>query len=459
MSYEYDVLVLGGGPGGYEAAIRCAQYGLKTCLVEAEQLGGTCLNRGCIPTKALLHGAEVFSTCRTAQIFGVETDGVRINYEKLAQYRDSRVNMLRHGVERLERAHGVAVVKGFGTLSDAHTVKTGERSISARNIILATGSKPGLPPLLGIEGKAVVTSDDVLQMHELPRSLLIVGGGVIGVEFAMLFSQLDVPTTILELTDTLLPGMDEEISGTMRALLEKRGVKVETGACVQRFEKNRAIYTCFGESKVCEAEWIVVCTGRRPQTGGIGLEALGVRMNRGYVETDAMMRTNIPHIYAIGDITGKQQLAHTASAQGAVAAAACAGKPHVAIRYDRIPACVYTLPEIACIGMTQAQAEEKGCDVKIGRFAAAGNGRSLTMNETEGFVKLISDAKTGEILGCQMLAPHATDIIAEIAAVMNCEGTVDELAATVHPHPTISEMLMEAAHDTEGLSCNAMPRK
>lgn len=458
MNYEYDVLVLGGGPGGYEAAIRCAQYGLKTCLVECDQLGGTCLNRGCIPTKALLHGAQVLNTCRVAELFGVEIEGVRINYRKLAQYRDNRVGMLRRGVERLEKAHGVHVAKGFGKLTGVHSVTVEGREITTKSIILATGSKPGLPPLPGIEGEKIMTSDEILQMNELPSSLLIVGGGVIGVEFAMLFSQLNVPVTILELTEALLPGMDADIAQAVRSMLEGRGVKVETGAHVQRFEGQHVYYECAGKHQSAEAEGILVCTGRRPCTSGIGLESVGVRMTRGYVEIDPYMRTNIPTIYAIGDITGKLQLAHTASAQGATAAAACAEKPHPGIRYDRIPSCVYTSPEIACVGLTEAQAREKGRDVQIGRFAVAGNGKSLIMNESEGFAKLVSDARTGEILGCQLFAPHATDMIAEIAAVMNCEGTLDELSFTVHPHPTVSEILMEAAHDTEGLSCNTMPK-
>lgn len=458
MSYDYDVLVLGGGPGGYEAAIRCAQYGLKTCLVEADQLGGTCLNRGCIPTKALLHGAEVFHTCRTADVFGIETGVPNVNYGKLAQYKDSRVTMLRRGVERLERAHGVTVVKGYGALVDAHTTAVEGRLLTSTHMILATGSEPALPPIEGIESAGVLTSDDVLALTELPSSLVIVGGGVIGVEFATLFAQLGVPTTILELTPALLPGMDAQISKTVQSMLADKGVVIETGAKVLRFESGMAVYECQGETRTASAEKIAVCAGRRPRTYGIGLEDLGVRLSRGFVETDAQMRTSVPNIFAIGDITGKQQLAHVASAQGAVAAAVCAGK-HAAMRYDRTPACVYTAPEIACIGLTEEEAHKKNCAVKVGQFAVAGNGRSLTMNESTGFAKLISDERTGEILGCQILAPHATDMIAEIAAVMNCEGTVDELSATIHPHPTISEILMEAAHDTEGLSCNAMPRK
>jgi dihydrolipoamide dehydrogenase len=457
MHFDYDVTVIGGGPGGYEAAIRCAQYNLKTALVEKRELGGTCLNRGCIPTKALLHGAQVLETVRSASSVGVLTEMVNFDFAKLSAYKDSKVLQLRRGIESLERANGVEIIRGFGRIIDAHTVGVEDTSVSTKNIILATGTEPAIPPIPGVDGQDIITSDDVLSMTELPESMIIVGGGVIGIEFATLFSTLDVEVTILEMMPSILPGVDPEISGTIHRLLGAKGVSIVTQAKVNSFHEGSVQYSVQGSEQTAHAQKIAVCTGRKPLTHGIGLENIGLTTQRGYISVDTCMRTELDTLYAIGDITGKMQLAHVASAQGLVAAANCAGiTQHM--RYDRIPACVYTDPEIAFIGLNESTAREKGRDIKVGRFPVSGNGRSAIMNEYTGFAKLIIDARTGEILGCQIFSPRATDLIAEIAAVMQCEGTVDELAATIHPHPTVSEILMEAAHDTDGLCCNAMPR-
>ena len=456
MSFMYDVTVLGGGPGGYEAAIRCAQYGLKTALVEARELGGTCLNRGCIPTKALLHGAEVLDTVKDAKTFGVNVDGFSVDYKSLASFKDRSVGQLRRGIEALERANGVKVYKGFGRLADAHTITVGEENFTTDKIILATGSEPSRPPIPGIENAA--NSDDVLAWDTLPASVTIVGGGVIGIEFATLLSALGVKVTVLEMMPDILPGVDPVITGTLRKVLAPKGVEIINQAKVTAIEKDAVCYELAGEAKKAPCERSIVCVGRRPMTKDIGLEGLNIRMNRAFVDVDEYLRTNVENIYAIGDMTGKIQLAHVATAQGMVAAANCAGK-NERMNYNIVPACIYTHPEIAYIGKTKEAAEKAGYEVEVGKFDVGGNGRSMVMNERTGTCMIVTDKRTGEILGAQIMAPHATDMIGEIAVAMRSEATIDELSDTIHPHPTVCEIIMEAAHDVEGLSCNAMPRK
>ncbi len=458
MTYDFDAAILGGGPGGYEAAIRCAQYGLKTALIEARELGGTCLNRGCIPTKALLHGAEVFQTVQKAGIFGVETNTPQIDFAKLAAYKDAQVKKLRRGVEGLEKGHGVTVMKGFGILHDAHTISIDEKRITAQKLILAMGSAPAKVPIPGIDGENVLTSDDVLSMTKLPQSLVIIGGGVIGIEFATLFSALGCSVTVLEMMPDILPGVDPEITALLKRGLKQNHVTVLNSAKVLSIAPNASVtYELNGVTHTVDAEKCVVCVGRRPMTAGIGLEAAGVELDRGFVRVDAHMQTSVPGIYAIGDITGKMQLAHVASAQGMAAAANCAGKS-VEMRYNAVPACIYTNPEIAYIGLNEKDAKAQGREVRTGTFSVAGNGRSMIMGESTGLAKLVTDANTGEILGAQIMAPRATDLISEIAVAMGCEGTIEEVAAAIHPHPTVSEIIMEAAHDVEGLCCHKMPR-
>ena len=457
MSYTYDVAVLGGGPGGYEAAIRCAQYGLHTALIEARELGGTCLNRGCIPTKALLHGAEVWETVEDAGTFGVKVGEKSLDFAALATFKDRQVTKLRKGIEALEKANGVTVVKGRGTLADAHTIAVGDEKVTAEKIILAMGSEPSKPPIAGIEN--AMTSDDVLAMTALPASVNVIGGGVIGIEFATLLSTLGAKVTVLEMLPDILPGVDPEINALLRGVLKKKKVDIINEAKVLSISDKHAVeYELKGEKKVAEADACIVCVGRRPMTKDLGLDAVGVKMERGFVQVDDHLQTSVANLYAIGDITGKIQLAHVASAQGLVAAANCAGKGE-RMDYRIVPACIYTHPEIAYVGLSEKAATEKGYTVRIGKFDVGGNGRSAVMYERTGLAKIVTDEKTGEILGAQVMSPCATDMIAEIAAVMRCEGTIEELADTIHPHPTVSEIIMEAAHDVDGLSCSAMPRK
>lgn len=458
MDHEFDVAVLGGGPGGYECAIRCAQLGLRTALVEARELGGTCLNRGCIPTKALLHGAEIYAEAKAGSEFGLILDGLTLKYDKLAAYKDEKVKKLVRGIEALEKAHGVKVVRGFGRLTGPNRMDVGGRTIRYDKLILAMGSAPAKPPVKGVE--TAFTSDDVLSATQIPSGAIIIGGGVIGIEFATLFASLGKKVTVIEMMPDILPGCIPEITSKLKTLLKKKGVEFILGAKVVEVVKGRSVkFEKDGRQDECASSVVIVCAGRKPMTRDCGLETIGLETDRrGFIEVDDHLRTAVKDVYAIGDITGKIQLAHVASAQGMAAAANCAGK-NAAMRYDRVPSCIYTSPEIAWVGMSEEAAKAAGHEVAVGSFNVAANGRSMVMNETTGLIKLISDRADGKVLGCQIMAPRATDMIAEIAAVLEMGGTVEQLANVIHPHPTVSEIIAEAAHDVEGLCVNAMPRK
>jgi len=457
MAYDYNVAVLGGGPGGYEAAIRCAQLGLKTCLVEARELGGTCLNRGCIPTKALLHGAEVYEAAKNGGVFGI-TGEVKLDYGKLAAFKDDRVSKLVRGIEALEKANGVEVIRGFGVITGPHVLKVGDREVTWDRLILAMGSAPSRPPVPGMD--TAYTSDDVLAAKFLVSNVIIIGGGVIGIEFATLFASLGKKATIIEMMPEILPGAIPEITAKTRAILKKKGVEFILGAKVTEVVNGRTVrFEKDGAADERKAQAVIVCAGRRPMTRDCGLENIGLETDRrGFIEVDDHLRTAVQDVYAIGDITGKIQLAHVASAQGMAAAANCAGQDR-AMRYDRVPACIYTSPEIAYVGLSEDAARAQGLEVEVGSFNIAANGRCLVMNENTGLAKVIAEKGSGRILGCQIMAPRATDMIAEIAAVMEHGGTVETLSNVIHPHPTVSEIIAEATHDVEGLAVNAMPRK
>lgn len=461
MANQFDVAILGAGPGGYETAIRCAQYGLKVALIEAAELGGTCLNRGCIPTKALLHSAEVYENAKHAAGFGVNIGEVSYDYAAIAANKDAIVARLRGGIGMLEKAHGVEVIEGFGTVKDKNTITVGEKDVTADNIILATGSAPARPPIPGLEGENVLTSDEVLAMTECPDSFVIIGGGVIGMEFATLFAALDKPVTVLEMLPSILPGVEDSVTTPLIRDLKRKGVNVVTSARVTKIEGGspvKVFYELDGKEQIAEGAACIVSVGRSPRTANIGLEELGIEMNRGFVQVDDCLQTNIANIYAIGDITGKIQLAHVATAQGMVAAANCAGKT-ATMNYNIVPACIYTSPEIAYIGLTEDGAKEAGYDVLTGTFNVAGNGKAMVMGENSGIIKLIAQKTTGKLLGAQLFAPRATDMIGEIAVVMQKGGSIDDISDTIHPHPTVVETLMEAAHDVHGMSNNAMPKK
>ncbi|MDR0402765.1 MAG: dihydrolipoyl dehydrogenase [Treponema sp.] len=474
---QFDVAVIGGGPGGYVAAIRCAQLGKKTVLVENRDLGGTCLNRGCIPTKTLLHTAELYDEIRGhGKELGLAADGLAVDYAALAARKDAVVARLRRGIEGLVRGRKISLVKGSAVFTGPGTLAVTDAGVAggrpresaaeyaAADIIIAAGCEPSSIPVPGAELPFVLNSDAVLSLAKAPESAVIIGGGVIGVEFATLFNALGKKITIIEMLPKILTGMDDSVCAAMTKTLTKRGVEIHTGAKLLEIAEKpgtggKAAALCRyeegGAKKEAFGDMVIMAVGRRPVTKALALEAAGIACERGFINVDERMATGVPGVWAIGDVTGKVQLAHVASAQALVAAANIAGE-NAKMRYDIIPACVYTNPEIASVGLTEEAAKAAGLPLKIGAFPAAANGRSMIMNVNDGFVKIITHAETGEILGAHIMAPRATDMIGEIAALMKAEGTVEELAATIHAHPTVSEMIMEAAHDVEGLCCHKL---
>lgn len=457
---KFDAIVVGGGPGGYECAIRLSQNGLKTALVEEAELGGTCLNRGCIPTKTLLHSADVYYEAKNGAAFGVNTEGVTFDYGKIIERKNAVSKQLSNGIAFLEKSHGVTVFKNHATLADRHTVAldNGE-SLSCDHLIVATGSNPARIPIKGVDLPGVVDSTGLLNMTTCPKHIIIVGGGVIGIEFATFYYRLGVKVTVVEMLDRVLGPLDKDITDFVEAELKKNGVELVLGVRVESIEEGLKVnYASVkdGTKGTVEGDVVLMAGGRAPNTRGIGLEQLGVKMDRkGFVEIDGLCRTNVPNVYAIGDINGKMQLAHVASAQGVLVADHIAGKPCRQLNLNRIPSCVYCNPETAMVGLTEEQARATGKDVGTGIFNLSGNGKALTMGENKGLVKFVFDKTTDEILGFHVIGPRATDLAAEVAAVMECEGTISEIGSTVHPHPTVSEVVMEAAHVCHGRCINA----
>ena len=444
----YDVVVIGAGPGGYETAIKAAQCGKKTCIIEGAGFGGTCLNVGCIPTKALIQTADVYHKVKDAARFavtGVEADKIAVDMAALQARKKAVVKTLVNGVKGLLRGNKVTVVEGMASFADAHTLSVDGRSITGANIIIATGSSVFMPPFLALEGENhLLTSTEALDLDQVPASVTVIGGGVIGVEFAYLLNRLGSKVTVLELMDHILPMVDIEVSRLAEKRMTKNGILFRLGAKVSRVKDDTVYYEFGGQNCQVKSDMVLMAVGRVPNTQGLNAEGIGIEFDRKAIRTDAHMRTNIPHIYAIGDVNGKVMLAHTASHEGMVAVADICGQGEE-MRYDRIPSCVYLEPEIACIGLTEAQAREKyGDGLKIGRFNMAANGKSLIAGDTDGLFKVIVAADTGEILGAHLYGQHVTDMIGEISAAMAAEGTAEELIHAIHPHPTVNEALGEA---------------
>ena len=462
---KFDAVVVGGGPGGYECAIRLSQNGLKTALVEEAELGGTCLNRGCIPTKTLLHSADIYHDAKNGAPFGVNAGELTFDYARIIERKNAVAKQLSNGVAFLEKNHGVTVFADHATLTDRQTVHlAGGEDLTCDHLIVATGSSPARIPIPGADLPGVVDSTGLLDMTTCPRHIVIVGGGVIGVEFATFFCRLGVPVTIVEMLDRLLGPLDRDVTDFVEAELKSCGVELVLGVKVESIEEGLKVHYASvkdGAKGTAEGDVVLMAGGRAPNTRGIGLDTIGVKMDRkGFVEVDGLCRTNVPGVYAIGDINGKMQLAHVASAQGLLVADHIAGKPCKQLHYERIPSCVYCNPETAMVGLTEEQARATGKDVGVGIFNLSGNGKALTMGENKGFAKFVYDKATDEILGFHVIGPRATDLAAEVAAVMECEGTVAEIGRTVHPHPTVSEAVMEAAHVCHGTCVNApRPRK
>jgi len=445
-----DVAVIGSGPGGYVAALRAAQLGKKVCVIERDALGGVCLNRGCIPTKALAHAAEVCALATHADALGINVSDVAVDFPAVMANKDAVVKKLTGGVGFLLKRAKVDVLRGEGTLAGRRKVAValadgGEESVEAETIIVAAGAEPARPSWISFDSDRVLTSDQALRLTELPSTVFILGGGYIGCEFASIFAQLGVKVTVLEALEGLLPLMDPDIGSTITKALKKRKVKVHVGTKLESLEAGEKGVTATLEGgKSVEADVALVCVGRRMLSEGIGLEAAGVKVEDGAIAIDEHCETSVAGIYAIGDVTGKVQLAHVASAQGIVAAECAAGMGST-IDYRCVPAAVFTSPEVGTVGLTEAQAAEAGYKPKAASFPFQALGRAIAMSETVGFAKVVADEATGQVLGLHVVGPHASDVVAEGAMAIALEATVTELARTIHAHPTLPEAVMEAA--------------
>ena len=466
---EYQLIVIGAGPGGYEAAIRAAQLGLTTALIERRDVGGTCLNRGCIPTKAMLHSAQLYREAANFELFGLHTENTSFDWAKVHQRKNDVVVKLRTGIEQLIKANKIDFFNNSASILGKNDVQLDQGEvIRGENIIIATGSVPARPPIPGLDLPNVVTSDELLddphftQTDSLAKEILIIGGGVIGVEFASVFSSFGCHVTIVEAMERILPTMDREISQSLNMVLKKRGVSIHTGAMVEKLEQDENGLVCHftekGKAQAVPAQQVLVAIGRRPNTQGLFAEGFEVACERGRIVTDENFRTSVDSIYAIGDVTSKIQLAHMASAQGICAVHIIAGqKPPIDLRY--VPGCIYTDPEIASVGITEDEAKQQGIPVKKGKFLMTGNGRSLIDEQERGFIKVLAHQETDVILGAQLMCSRATDIVAELATAIVNGLTCAQLAGVIRPHPTFCEGVTEAVEDVHAMAIHLAPKK
>jgi dihydrolipoamide dehydrogenase len=468
----YDVAIIGGGPAGYTAGIRAAEFGLKVALVErTPKLGGTCLHVGCIPTKALLFNAELWDHLKHAAEFGVAGIGTpTLDWAAVLKRKDAIITKHTKGLEFLMKKHKIAVIAGAGALTGAavsgvHTVQVtaadgSTKLVQAKNVILATGSDAKMLPGLTPDDR-ILTNIEMLSVAEPPKSLIVIGAGAVGMEFSSIFCSFGAEVTIVEFLPRVVPVEDEDISKEITRLYKKRGIDVNTGAKVEKVERTETgvevTWTdANGKTQQKEAEKVLVAVGRAGRTLGIGLEKTKVELERGLIKVDEAQETAEPGVFAVGDIVfGLPQLAHVGAMAGMIAAAKIAGKTYRALRRDRIPGCTYTEPQIGSVGLTEAEAKEKGFTVKVGKFPFAGNSKATILGNHDGFVKVVADAKYGEILGVHILGPGATETIAEAVAVLELEGTVEEMMYVVHAHPTLAESLLDAYGAVEGMAINA----
>ncbi|HLH33428.1 MAG TPA: dihydrolipoyl dehydrogenase [Alloacidobacterium sp.] len=466
----YDIAIIGGGPAGYTCAIRAGQFKLKTALIESsEKLGGTCLHVGCIPTKALLFNAEVYDHLKHSKDYGIELAGeAKLNWKTILDRKNQIISKHTKGLDFLMRKNKVTVVPGFGKLTGpakdgVHTIDVtagGKTSqIKTKNVVLATGSDAKMLPGLSPDDK-VLTNVEILSMNAIPKSLVVIGAGAVGVEFASIFRSFGSEITLVEYLPRLVPVEDEEISKELARVFRKRGIDAHTGAKVEKVEKTKTgVKVTFtasdGKQVVKEAEKVLVAVGRAPRTEGIGLEKTKIAPERGFIKTNEWMQTDEPGVYAIGDIVaGLPQLAHTGSMAGMVVAAKIAGKYARPVIRQRVPACTYTEPQIGSVGLTEAQAKEKGLAIKIGKFPFTANSKASIVDSHEGFVKVVADAKYGEILGVHIIGPQATELIAEAVTAIELEATVDDMLYMIHAHPTLAEAMLDGFGSVEGLAIN-----
>jgi dihydrolipoamide dehydrogenase len=451
---EYDLLVIGAGPGGYHAAIRAAQLGLKTAVAEMGEVGGVCLNIGCIPTKALLHAGDQLHDARAAASFGLHYPEPKVEISELNRWKDGVVKKLTGGVGTLLKANRIDLYRGAAHFLDPHTVAVGETKVSAQHIIVAVGSEPATLAGFEVDGQQVVDSTGALQLPDpLPKRLLAIGGGAIGLEFAHIYNNLGCEVTVIEYTDQIVPGADQDASKALAKALSQRGITISTGTKATGLSRSGGALTVTleaaagGQARQQSFDRVLVAVGRKPRSHTLNLAEVGVTVDaRGFIPTDDRMRTNVPHIYAIGDVAGAPLLAHKAMKEGLVAAEVIAGKAS-SMDAVAIPNVVYTTPELATVGLSEAEAKARGYSVKIGSFPLSASGRAMTLNDTEGMVKMVSDAETDLLLGVHIVAPHGSDLLGEASLALEMAATVRDIALTIHAHPTLSETLLEAAEN------------
>jgi dihydrolipoamide dehydrogenase len=462
----YDVLVIGSGPGGYSAAVRAGQYGLRTALVEKDpRLGGTCLLVGCVPTKALLHTADVWGHVKDGGSDGISCDNPRLDFPKVIEHKEQIVSKHSKGVEFLMRKNKVDVIRGTATIQGPGRVQVqgekGAQTVEAKNIIVATGSGARMLPGLTPDPDCILTNVEILQLRAIPKSMVIIGSGAVGSEFASMFHRFGSKVTLLEMLPRIVPLEDEEVSKELERVFKKVGIRVETGARAEKIERCNGgvqitVTLSNGKKETIQAEKVLIGVGRKPVTEGIGLESTRVETDRGFIKVDAFQQTAEPGIYAIGDVVaGTPQLAHVATREGMVAVAHIAGKPAEPVNHMRIPGCTYTEPGIGSVGLTEAEARARGYQVKIGKFGFMPNSMASILGQHNGFVKVVADERHGEILGVHIIGPQAWELIAEGVAAMSAEATVDTIMNMIHAHPTLHEAVGEAFNSIYGLAINA----
>jgi dihydrolipoamide dehydrogenase len=462
----YDLIVIGSGPGGYSAAVRAGQYGLKTAIVEKDpRLGGTCLLVGCIPTKALLHTADVWEYFKHSQEQGIQCENPRLDYAKILDRKNKIVSKHSKGVEFLMRKNKVDWIKGFATLKGNGKVEVrnsdgATQTLEAKNILIATGSEARMLPGLQPDPKIILTNIEILDLPVIPKTMAIIGAGAVGVEFASIFNRFGTKVTLIEMLPRLVPVEDEEVSKELERSFRKTGIRCETGAKAEDIQKTEnGVRFCAalanGKRETVEAETLLIAVGRKANTDQIGIENIKAELDRGFIKTDEYQRVGEPGVYAIGDVVaGTPQLAHVATMEGMVAVAHMAGKPATPINRNRIPGCTYTEPGIGSVGLTEAQARAQGFKVKVGKFPFSANSKATILGAHEGFVKVVADEKFGEILGVHIIGPQAFELVSEAVTAMESEATVESMMHTIHAHPTLYEAMGEAFNNVYGLAIN-----
>jgi dihydrolipoamide dehydrogenase len=470
---DKDIIVIGGGPGGYVAAIRAAQLGASVLIIEKDKVGGTCLNRGCIPTKTLYREAEILNTLKKIDEFGISIDGYRIDVEKVQSRKQEIITQLVSGIEQLLKANNVEVIRGAASFKDKNTVSVllqdgSQRNIAGENIIIAAGSRPSLPPILGADLDGIYTSEDILNFKDIPKSLAVIGGGVVGMELACIFNAMGTKVTVLEFLPNILMQLDSDIVKRLTPALKKKGIDINTSTKITKIEKADAGFAVSCEGKKgeirVEAEKVLIAAGRVPMTEGLNLEGIGVRFDKTGIKVDSNYETNIKGIYAIGDINGQIMLAHAASHQG-IETAETIKKIEKQHNNSVVPSCVFVFPEIACVGITEDEAKQKGISYKTSKFMFGANGKALALGEGEGFIKVISTSDTSDsneedmIIGVHIMGPHASDLINEGTLAITSKLTVKDIRHAIHAHPTLSEAFLEAVMGLDGEAIHIVPAR